>query len=68
MLRAKQDTFSLVLRERGWSQERLAKETGIDPAYLSRVLHQRANPSSRFLGGLLKTFPERRFEDFFEVS
>ncbi|MFD1677433.1 helix-turn-helix transcriptional regulator [Alicyclobacillus fodiniaquatilis] len=68
MLNVNVEKLSDLLLERGWSQQRLAKELCVNPSYVSLVVNRRRNPSSRFVSGVLSAFPSVRFEELFKVS
>ncbi|WP_370670828.1 helix-turn-helix transcriptional regulator [Alicyclobacillus acidiphilus] len=68
MLNIDAEKLSDLLSQRGWSQQRLAEEISVNPSYVSLVVNQRRNPSSRFVSGVLRVFPSVRFEELFKVS
>ncbi len=48
------------------SNRALAALAGVDQSTLQRVLAGTAEPSSRFISGLMRAFPDATFEDLFE--
>ncbi|MFC5992887.1 hypothetical protein ACFQE5_01530 [Pseudonocardia hispaniensis] len=54
-----------LLRERGWSRTRLAREMGMDRAHVTEVLLGRAAWGPTFLCALLTVFPRHTLDDLF---
>lgn len=48
------------------SNRALAELAGVDQSTLQRILGGTAEPSSRFISGLLRALPDAKFEDLFE--
>lgn len=46
----------------------IAERTGLDRTTVFRLLNGRSDPGERIIATLLLAFPDRRFEDFFEVG
>ena len=46
----------------------LAAHTGLDRSTLSRLLRGAIAPGPHIIGGLLAAFPDRHFEDLFEIA
>ncbi|GEL19293.1 helix-turn-helix domain-containing protein [Pseudonocardia asaccharolytica] len=56
-----------LLRERGWTRTRLAREMGMDRAHVTEVLLGRAAWGPAFLTALLDVFPRHTLDDLFPV-
>jgi predicted DNA-binding transcriptional regulator AlpA len=50
------------------SDNELAKAVGLERTTIYRLLIGDAAPSERTIAAFLTAFPDRRFEDFFEVA
>ncbi|QSO49174.1 helix-turn-helix domain-containing protein [Alicyclobacillus mengziensis] len=68
MLVIKDDEMRELLIENGWSQRKLAREIGVDAAYVHRIFGHKRNPGSIFVSRVLARFPDAKFEDLFRVS
>lgn len=61
--------YQKFCRLKGWNTiERQAREIGVDPATISRVVNGLTGPGERFIAGILVAFPELDFNDLFEVN
>jgi hypothetical protein len=70
-VRLKKDQLLAAARGRKWHTARdLARGLGLNPAQISRAFNENhpQGPGQRFIASVLHAFPERRFEDFFEVD
>lgn len=55
-------------RMRGWTSEnQQARELGVSPSTINRILKGTQRPSGEFIGAALLAFPELEFSDLFEV-
>ncbi|MDI3535471.1 MAG: hypothetical protein PWQ82_1836 [Thermosediminibacterales bacterium] len=56
-----------VIKEKDWSLRQCAKEMGIDPAYLSRVLNNEPGIGigNKFIAGALKVCNKASFDELF---
>lgn len=60
-------------KEQSWSDEELAKRIGVARTQLWRVRlpsndHRHNTPGKLFIAGVLRAFPEAKFEDFFFID
>jgi hypothetical protein len=46
----------------------IAAATGLDRSTVGRLLRADVAPGHRIIAAILSSFPDRRFEDFFEVT
>lgn len=51
-----------------WTDQQLADRMGISAAQVSRVRHGINQVGRDFIVGALRAFPDRRFEDLFDVE
>ena len=66
-LRAAQ--FKRYAADRGLVTDReIAAHVGLDRTMVFRLLRGEHRPGERVIASLLAAFPDRRFEDFFEVT
>lgn len=66
-LRAEQ--FRRYAADRGLTTDReIAGHVGLDRTMVFKLLRGKHQPGERVIASLLSAFPDRRFEDFFEVT
>ena len=66
-LRAEQ--FKRYAKDRGLVSDReIAGHVGLDRTMVFKLLRGTHQPGERVIASLLSAFPDRRFEDFFEVT
>ena len=68
-IRLRTGQFRKFAKLKGWtSDDQAARELGVNPATLSRVLRGRTAPGERFIAACLSTFADSlEFSDLFEV-
>jgi len=68
-LRFRAGQFRLYGKSRGIvTDSEIAAATGLDRSTVYRLLSGDAAPGERTIAAILSAFPDRRFEDFFEVT
>lgn len=68
-LRFRAGQFRLYGKARGIvTDAEIAAATGLDRSTVYRLLSGGAAPGERTIAAILAAFPDRRFEDFFEVA
>lgn len=68
-LRFRASQFRAYAGTQGLSTDtELAAATGLDRSTVNRLLRADVTPGHRIIAAILATWPDRRFEDFFEVT
>lgn len=67
-LRFRADQFRRYATAQGLAADaEIATATGLDRSTVGRLLRGEVAPGHRIIAAILAAFPDRRFEDFFEV-
>lgn len=69
MVKLRVEQFKRYAADRGLVTDReIAGHVGLDRTMVFKLLRGTHQPGERVIASLLAAFPDRRFEDFFEVT
>lgn len=68
-VRLRTDQFRRFARSQGaGTDSEIAARTGLDRTTVFRLMRGENDPGERIIAAILLAFPDRKFEDFFEVG